>query len=206
MKQIIKYFVWAIAFLSFSTNLLAADNGQNEKEYLTRLLEDMCGVGNCDKRLNPYIPQEAEEIISNSSYLVFNSEYATLEKYNAPLKSMGIESAMLVPPQMVEAAVCKYYGLSISANPELQKAAEEQGKYGFYIVNMGDPGVSDFEIEKVDLLKNGILRVAGTRMGEEPFKAYFTSSNCGGQPHWVLLRVVEVNPVEESDDFQFQLQ
>ncbi len=105
-------------------------------------------MGNCSKTLNPNIPQEANEIITNSVYIVYSTDYEKLEKYNVPLKAMGIESSMLIPPKWVEDAVCKYYGLSISKYPELQKAAEEQSRYGFYPVGLGDAGVASYKVEK----------------------------------------------------------
>lgn len=116
---------------------------------------------------------------------------------------MGIENTLLVTPQAVENAVCTYYGYSIAHNPELQKAAEEQSKYGFYAVNASDPGIVEYEIKKIEVLKNGILRASGEGMDGEPFNAYFAKSNCGGKAHWVLLRVVDLHPFEESDDFQY---
>ncbi len=56
------------------------------------------------------------------------------------------------------------------------------------------------------MMKNGIMRVSGTSMYEEPFRAYFGKSNCGGKPHWVLLREVDMRSYEENDDFQAPLE
>lgn len=197
-----------IAFcLAFSSPAYAAGaNSQQDKDFFASLLHAVCGVGNCGKTLNPNIPQEANEIISNSAYIVANVDYAKVEKYNEPLKKMGIENSLLIPTQWVENAVCKYYGYTISKYPELQKAAEEQGKYGFYPTVVGDAGAGGFEVEKMELMKNGIMRVSGVGIDDEPFRAYFAKSNCGGKPHWVFLREVDMNPYEESEDFQAPLE
>lgn len=207
MKSFIKV-VFLIAFyLVFSGQLQAAANtSQQDKDYFARLLYAVCSVGNCSRTLNPNIPQEANEIISNSVYIVSNIDYEKVEKYNAPLKNMGIEGALLIPTKWVEDAVCTYYGLSINKNPELQKAAEEQSKYGFYPVVVGDAGEAIFEIEKLEMLKNGVMRVSGTGIDDEPFRAYFGKSNCGGKPHWVLLREIDMKPYEENENFQSPLE
>lgn len=203
MRKIITCFVLVMACLAFSSNIkAAANNSQQEKDFFASLLYAVCSVGSCDKTLNPNIPQEANEIITNSAYIVSNVDYAKVEKFNEPLKKMGIESSMLIPTQWVEDAVCKYYGHTVSKYPELQKAAEEQGKYGFYPTVVGDAGEAMYEIEKMELMKNGIMRVSGTTINDEPFRAYFGKSNCGGKPHWVLLREVDMKPYEENEDFQ----
>lgn len=174
---------------------------QQDKDYLGGLLDAMCSASDCGRTLNPNIPQEAREIISNCSYLVYNTSYDRLEKFNAPLKAMNIEGVMLIPSKWVEDALCKYYGLSLASYPELGKAAEEQGKYGFYPVGASDGGEASYSVEKVEIMKNGILRASGTALGDEPFVAYFAKSTCGGKPHWVPLRVVDVKPSEESEYF-----
>lgn len=179
----------------------AADTAQDEREYLQNLLHGLCSIGSCDKTLNPHAPKEAEEIIRNAAYIIYNTQYDKLAKYNEPLRKMGIENAMLIPPKWVEDAVCEYYGFDINRIPELQKAAEEQARFGFYAMGASDGALAGYEIEKIDLLKNGILRASGQTLEEESFIAYFGKSTCGGKTHWTPLRVVDPVPLEESANF-----
>lgn len=182
----------------------AAGEAMPDKSQLQSLLHAICGVGECDKVLNPHNPQDADEIISHGAYIVYNRDYDKLEKYNAKLKARRGEGELLVPAKWVDDAVCKYYGFDLTNYPELNKAAKKLFKNGHFTVGASDPGIADFEIEKMKLLKNGTLRASGKMEGEDPFVAYFGISNCGGKPHWAPIRVVYTNPTEESEQFQNQ--
>ena len=202
MARLIKILTFALICLSFSQSIHAAGTAQQEKKSFETILQTLCAVGSCYRSLNPNISQDARDIISNSVLIVYNTNYEALEKFNAPLKSMGIENSLLIPAQAVDNALCSYYGYSVNQYPELQKAAQEQAPQGFYTVGMSDAGIAEYEINKLEVLKNGVMRASGTGIDGVPFNAYFSKSNCGGKAHWVLLRLVELQPYEESEDFQ----
>lgn len=208
MKRLLGSAIFTALFLlAASTTFAAASAPDQSKEYLEELIAAVCGIGPCDKTLYPANPEDASEIIQGSVYMAMNSNYGQIEKFNAPLKGMGIESALLVPPKMVADAVCKYYGYSIDKYPELQKAVEEKAPNGFYVAGIGDPGVGGYSVKKVEILKNGLLRARGTIYeDDDTFRAYFAKTSCGGKPHWALLRVVSETPNEEAEYFNINMQ
>lgn len=207
MKGLIKMALVFCLFCAGTVNA-APNNSQKDIELFSDLLYGRCSVGNCDGRLDPNDPKDAGAMITNAAYIIYNADSDKLMKYNAPLKNMGIENAVLIPQKWLEDAVCKYYGHSIGKYPELQKALEEQAKNGFYTLGVSDAGEPVYEIEKLELLKNGVMRASGTSVFDEdqPFRAYFGKSNCGGKPHWVLLRVVDLKPNEESEDYSVTME
>lgn len=181
----------------------APGNISDQKEYLQRTLNYICGAGGCAERPNPYIPGGAEDIISGGMILAAYDNEKKLAEFNQPLRSMGIENTLIIPAGLVDNAICKYYGFTVSKYDELQKAAErKQFTYQYFALSQGDAGLVDFKIDNMSVLKNGLLRVTGLDEAEEPapFKAYFKKANCGGKEHWVLLKVVYNTP-EEDDDF-----
>lgn len=189
--------------LNFSVNVNAANLDETRK-YFGNLLHQICMIGPCEERPNPYREDGAEDIIGHSIILAYYDNMQKMDNYNKPLRSMGIEGVHIIPEKLVEDAICKYYGFNQSKYEELQNAAEKRMfAYGYYSLGAGDPGIIDFNVEKVVQQKNGLVRVTGT-MGEgemSPFKAFFKKSNCGGYEHWVLLKMLGLDVAEESDDF-----
>lgn len=189
--------------LNFTINSNAA-NLEETRKYFGNLLHQICMIGPCSERPNPYREEGADDIIGSSIILAYYDNMESMDKFNKPLRSMGIENVHIIPEKLVENAICKYYGFNQSKYETLQKAAEKRMfTYGFYSLGSGDPGIIDFNVEKVVQLKNGLVRVTGT-MGDgemSPFKAFFKKSDCGGHEHWVLLKMVDMDIAEESDDF-----
>lgn len=196
------------ALLCASCLILAAPciaegaGGSLNKEYFEKMLDKVCNAGDCSQPRTPDSPEGARSLLTDSSYLLYNSARESVEKYNEPLKKMGIKGALLIPAQNVENALCQYYGYAIARHPALQKAAQELAPHGFYTVGASDGGINDYAIEKMDMLKNGILRVSSKIMDESPFKAYFGKSGCGGKQHWVLLRIIDLRPAEEEEYYK----
>lgn len=205
MRNLLKLAALALCFFSLSPRPCAAADGASEKERLTGILEAVCAVQDCSKTLNPYNHEDAKEIMTNSAYIIYNTNYEELKKYNDSLKNKAPENSLLVPAKWVDSAVCRYYGFEPGKRPELRKAAEKLAPNGFYTVAISDPGAADYEIKQVETLKNGLLRASGENMDGSPFRAYFGKSNCGGKPHWVLLRAVDMTPAEEDEQFHPEL-
>lgn len=175
------------------------------KEYYENMLTRLCQIGPCAERPNPYREEDAADIIGNAVILAYYDDPEKLGEFNRPLREMGVEYGALVPAKQVEDAVCKYYGFTQANYEALVKAAERRKFSGeFYYLGPGDPGLVEFRADKVDHLKNGLVRVNGVTGDDEPFKAFFKKSNCGGQEHWVPIKLIFTNIPEEADDFRIQ--
>lgn len=194
----------AALFLVFAAPAQGASSNVG-KEYFENILTRLCQIGPCNERPNPWREDEAADIVGNSVILAYQDDAQKIDEFNRPLREMGVEYGALVPAKQVEEAICRYYGFTQGAYEELNKAAERRKFSGdFYYLGPGDPGIVEFRVEKIDHLKNGLVRVNGISGEDEPFKAFFKKANCGGQEHWVPLKLVFTNIPEEADDFRIQ--
>lgn len=179
------------------TNTLAP-----HRETFENLLSSFCSAVACGERPSPFTEQGAREIVSDSLNLtVANADYA-LKVFNEPLLGMNV-GAMFVPEKDLTASICKYYGFTLSEYDRLEEAAQNaRVAPGFYVARVNEPKKVNFKVNDVIVLKNGLTVVTGME-GEDaaPFRAYFKKSGCGGKPHWVLLKFINLKIPEESDDF-----
>lgn len=196
--------VYSCCILLAAPCLAASGGGSPNKDYFEKILNSVCNTSDCSRQWQPNNPENARELLTTASYLFYNVSREKVEKYNAPLKKMGIEGVLFIPSQIVENTLCQYYGYDIARHPALQKAAQELAPHGFYTVSASDGGIDDYTIDRMEIQKNGVLRVNGKIMDETPFTAYFGQSGCGGKKHWVLLRVVDQS-VEAGADYTNQL-
>lgn len=198
----IRWLFIILACLFYSQALAAELPSQAE---IQQTLTNLCMIANCEKRPNPHIQQDAADIINRSVILAYYDNSDKVAAYNRPLKDMKIENFYFVPQVLVEKAVCKYYGFNLPDYEELQKAADEKILAGSaYPLGIGDPGLTNFNVQNMQILKNGLLRVEGTDDvgdGAASFIGYFKKSICGGKEHWVLLKLVYTDQEEEKDDF-----
>lgn len=178
----------------------AETDSAKERTYFENLLNHMCAAGICSERPSPHTEDGAEEIIFSAMILSWLDDMPKLKELNAPLVNMGIEDLILIPEKRVEAAVCKYFGFTLDKYEGLENAAQKRRPAsGFYVLGMGDPGLSTFKIKEIKPLENGLMRASGIdEENEAPFTAFFKKASCGGEDHWILLRVVSL-PEETAE-------
>lgn len=203
MLKFVSLLCTAILF-SASPALSANANSQSQAAYFSQILNNICSIGPCQERPNPYTTEGAEDIIGNAIILASFDNSKKIEALNKPLRGMGLEYTNLIPGFMVADAVCKYYGFNLGKYEQLENAAfRKQIGNEFYVLTPGDPGIVEFEVKQISKLKNGLLKVSGINVegDDTPFIAYFKPSNCQNSPHWVLLKMIYPIPDEESDGF-----
>lgn len=188
----IKILALIIALILAGENCFAASSAPDKGRLEDSLAKLMMFSGDYPARPNPQSASGAREIIDMAWRLAFLDNMDAIKRYNQPLKQMDIDNFYLFPAEMVDKAVCKYFGFDIKPGTPLADAAQEKmaGPDLYALADNTDAAIVAPVIKSVARLENGSLLALGRdEESEQNFKAYFENAACGGRRHWVLTRL-----------------
>lgn len=191
MRLIISLAIVVIAFMgNFS---YGADQSLSKNaRYFEHILDLMSGFEFNSAESYPNRKDDAEKIIFAAIDFAYRDNYDKIENDNDKHQSNSPDIYRIIPQQLVEEALCKYFGYTPQDTDALKAASQKSLlPNGFYAMDAYDPSFTSHSINKIEMLNNDLVRVSGdTEYEDSNFKALFKKIKCNSKTHWKLIKYI----------------